>query len=82
MSFYKFKNINNPSLTVELVRSHLEEVDAKGRIYVNKVGINAQMCLPSEHQNLTQNFFWDNVSEIIDFKTQFSHFQVFNRLRD
>ena len=82
ISFYKFTQLNNPRSLVELVRSHLEQIDAKGRIYVNKVGINAQMCLPSEHQKQTEIFFCDNICENIDFKTQFSDFQVFNRLRD
>ena len=82
ISFYKFTQLNNPRSLVELVRSHLEQIDAKGRIYVNKVGINAQMCLPSEHQKQAEIFFCDNIYENIDFKIQFSDFQVFNRLRD
>lgn len=82
MSFYKFTPLNNPRSLVELVRYQLEQIDAKGRIYVNKVGINAQMCLPFEHQKQAEIFFCDNICENIDFKTQFSDFQVFNRLRD
>jgi hypothetical protein len=53
LSFYKFDNINNPSLLVGVLRNLWKQFRALGRIYVAKEGINAQMAIPT---NIIENF--------------------------
>ena len=55
----------------------------KGRIYVNTKGINAQMCVPAENIESTQNLFKELLGlSDIEFRIQHADFQVFNRLRE
>ena len=81
ISFYKFRTLDKPKELTERVRSTLEGLEVKGRIYLNRAGVNAQMCLPSRNSVLATNFFSEHISPDIDFKTHYSDFQVFNRLR-
>jgi len=81
LSFYKFKKIEYPDLVESLVRTNLDELDARGRIYINQIGINAQMCVPSSNLEKAKSVFSDGLSCDIDFRAQSSDFQVFNRLR-
>ena len=54
----------------------------KGRIYVNKVGINAQYCLPTVNVQFSEEFFRNEVCPDLDFKRQSAEYQVFGRLRE
>lgn len=48
LSFYKYVTINDPQAMRDLLFETLYKLDARGRIYVAKEGINAQMNIP-EH---------------------------------
>ena len=82
ISFYKFKKILEPKELVETLRPCLKEINVKGRIYINTVGINSQICLPSGKTDDMKKLFADYYSKNIEYKVHYSNFQVFNRLRD
>jgi len=80
-SFYKLKQIEDPSPLVEKIRTSMTNWRGKGRIYVNKVGINAQYCLPTVNIKFSEEFFRQEVCPDLDFKRQSTEHQVFGRLR-
>ena len=82
VSFYRFKPIQNPAALVDKVRTNITDWEGRGRIYFNKIGINAQYCLPTRNTQLSHDFFREEICPDIDFKHQQSHFQVFGRLRE
>merc|ERR1719167_1929779 len=57
VSFYKFNKIEDPPSAVSRVSVALRDLRANGRIYVNRVGVNAQMCLPSENLSCARALF-------------------------
>jgi len=47
LSFYKFVDIEQPEFVVNRSRRVLSALGVKGRVYIAKEGINAQLCVPS-----------------------------------
>jgi len=81
VSFYKFAKIEDPSSLVIKLTEKLRDLLVNGRIYVNGAGINAQMCLPSEHVSDALNLFRGHYIDQINYNIHKTNFQVFNKLR-
>ncbi|MGF7232943.1 rhodanese-related sulfurtransferase [Arachidicoccus sp.] len=56
ISFYGYFPIQNPQEFRDFLYKHLQHLNAYGRIYVAKEGINAQMSVPEENFADFQNF--------------------------
>ena len=82
ISFYKLKQIEDPLPLTGKIRTSMADWRGKGRIYVNKVGINAQYCLPTVNVHFSEEFFRNEVCPDLDFKRQSAEYQVFGRLRE
>jgi hypothetical protein len=81
ISFYKFLPIFDPSELKERFASLMRELEGRGRIYINRVGINAQFCIPSQGWKPLMTFLNRELAPDLDLKTQASSVQVFNRVR-
>ncbi len=81
ISFYKFLPIPNPGELKEQFTQIMCELNGRGRIYLNKIGINAQLCIPQASWAPFLAFLDAHLSPDVDLKTQPSSEQVFNRLR-
>jgi UPF0176 protein len=57
LSFYAYAKIGNPDLFRDHIYLHLEELNAFGRIYVAKEGINGQMSIPTRNMEALRSFF-------------------------
>lgn len=57
LSFYTYAKIGNPDLFRDHLYLHLERLNAYGRIYVAKEGINGQMSLPTNNLDALRDFF-------------------------
>lgn len=81
VSYYHFFSIKNPSKEIKDQRNILESLGAKGRIYIDSTGINAQFSLLEK--NLSQYRDWltaqENYKEI-PLKVQKWHEHAFARL--
>jgi len=80
VSFYKFKNVTNPKNIVQNMKPRLSHIQAKGRVYLNSVGINSQICLPQDNLNEAKQIF-EETYENINLRIHYSDFQVFRKLR-
>jgi len=80
ISFYQFQKIESPDDVKEEIETFLRSIGGTGRIYLNKIGINAQMCLQTSQVQLFKDFI-NKVFGDVDLKTQFSDQPVFPRLR-
>ena len=58
LSFYKYHSIKNLEIFRNFLFIELNKLDALGRIYIAKEGINAQLSLPSKNI--------DNLKSVID----------------
>jgi hypothetical protein len=81
ISFYKFLPIPSPGELKEQFTQIMCELNGRGRIYLNKIGINAQLCIPQASWVPFLAFLHAHLSPDVDLKTQRSCEQVFNRLR-
>ena len=81
ITFYKFKQFHEPEAMERHVRACLERLEARGRIYFNKIGVNAQMCLPSSNTEEAKKVLREIFCEGLDLRLEPASFQVFNRLR-
>jgi len=81
VSFYKLKHLDNPQQIVGSLATLLADLHAKGRIYINRVGVNAQMCLPRKNVSTVSEFFAQVYGDNIHYNVHATDFQVFNRLR-
>jgi len=57
LSFYKYAHIPNPQLFRDHFYLKLEEINAFGRIYIAKEGVNGQMSIPADHVNKLREIF-------------------------
>jgi len=80
VSFYKFQHVANPKCFVQNIKPRLSQIQVKGRVYLNSVGINSQICLPQDNLNQAKQLF-EETYEDIDYRIHYSDFQVFRRLR-
>ena len=81
ISFYKFLTIANPDKLKDQFVRLMSELDGRGRIYMNSIGINAQLCLPRASWEPFLAFLHQQLPADLDLKTQPSCGQVFNRVR-
>ena len=81
LSFYKFKKTQEPGALIDSLRPCLNDNEVKGRIYINTVGINSQICMPCDNVERTKDLFNDCYGDDIDYKIHSAEFQVFNKLR-
>ena len=51
VSFYLFKKIINPLNSRDALFTSLNDLNIKGRIYLSKDGINAQISIPEKAKN-------------------------------
>jgi len=78
LAFYSFQTIENPEEMVKQWKEYLSALNAKGRIYINHEGINAQMSVPADADcdAWVLNHFPD-----ADIKVQYYDEQPFDRLK-
>ena len=62
LSFYKYAHIPNPTLLRDHLYLLLDTIAVKGRIYIAKEGVNAQIVVPE-----TQFEAFENILQTIDF---------------
>tara|TARA_B100001750_G_scaffold248552_1_gene281010 strand:- start:5189 stop:6238 length:1050 start_codon:yes stop_codon:yes gene_type:complete len=56
VSFYLFKKIINPLNSRDALFTSLNDLNIKGRIYLSKDGINAQISIPEKAKNCFESF--------------------------
>ena len=81
LAFYQFVKIDDSQFEVLSMQKFCNQIDAKGRIYINESGINAQMSI--SQQDASSFFTWISQHPIfhqIDIKVHTYHEHVFPRM--